>query len=379
MTELKRPHQLEAESVREYKALLGKMIWVYAISGYIGDHSVDLKLKTPLQVRVEKTADDCIARWNDEWLDPVMEVSIVTPTDEVANLRSTWVYGTCRHPNGSIEQSDLVQHPVVLRADDRKKWRFIVELVAEGVTVTADGDCEAEDMVKEDAREFAGSWNYTLGKVRKANINDKAGITPDYKDMDVTRHIGDLDFEQVKSGGNIPHYEFTITCKPIVLAEDEADAIVQIVDLMGTPASTVDEDATSDTESRTFRQRPKRAGRIPVVVKHEPTNQEARSRRSEAGDATTFAEGMSGMRIVYASDATKRTFLEATGRQLGGSVEEETPAADACWITISSGKRLLAEGPFDADIGMIRVWTPLEKEGYMLVRPTDIVAIEFSE
>jgi hypothetical protein len=377
MNELKTPPQLEAEAIREYEALRGKCVHVYAISGYIGNNSVDAKLKEPVLVKVEATSRDCIRRWHESWLDPVMEVSIVNPTDEVQELRSTWVYGTARHANGSIEQSDFVKDSVLLRAEDRKRSRFIVDLIADGVTVTAKNAREAEDFVKEDAREFAQDWNYVVGAVRRASQDDSAGCTPGYGPTDATKNIGDLDFEHKKTGGSPPHYEFEIKCKPIVLAEDEADAIVQIVELLG-PAPQADEEADKDA-SKSFRQRPARAGRIPLIGGAATSVRERRSRRAESGDASAFAAGLIGMSVLRASEATKRLFLENTGRHLNGNVDDGTPAPDACWMTLRSGKRILAEGPFEADIGMVRVWTPLEQEAFMLVRPADVAAIEFSE
>lgn len=377
MEELKKtPPELEAEAMQEYQALLGKNVLVHAISGYIGNDSVDLKLKEPVLVKVQPTTPDCIRRWHDTWLDPVMEVAIVAPTDEVRDLRSAWVYGTARHVNGSIEQSDLVKDGVVLRAEDRKPSRFVVELTAEGVTVTAANVSEAEGFVKEDAREFAKDWNYVVGAVRLAGEDDSPGCTPGYTAQDATKSIEDLDFESKRTGGKAPHYEFAIKCNPVVLAEDEADAIVRIVELLG-PAPKFDAEDVSDSKS--FRQRPARAGRIPIGNATEPSTREQRSRRAESGDASAFADGLKGMSVLQASDATKRLFLDNTGRHLGGNMEDGTPPPDACWMTLKGGKRFLAEGPFEADIGMVRVWTPLESEAFMLVRPADITSIEFSE
>lgn len=380
MKEVSSKVALEAQARREYQALLGKCVSVWALSGYVGDDSVDKKLKEPVRVRIERTSDDCVCRWNDGWLDPVYEVTVLGEHQEVGTIRSAWIYGTCRHPDGSVESSDLVMTPLVLGPDDRKKRRFVVELKAAGVTVTAGYLAVAQNYAKEDAREFAGQWNYTVGDVLEATSDDPAGCTPQAAGKEATPHISDLDFKVKHTGGRSPHFEFTVSCRPVVLAEDEADAIVQMVSLLGSPPQADESRAQVEGgNTKRFRQRPVRAGRSAATKASDLSRRDELSALATAGDAAAFAEGLRGVHILYASEGTNREFTSVTGRSLHMIAGDDTPAAEACWMTLPCGRRILAEGPYQVELGMLRVGTPLEQEAAMLVRPMDIVSVEFTE
>lgn len=85
------------------------------------------------------------------------------------------------------------------------------------------------------------------------------------------------------------------------------------------------------------------------------------------------------MHILYATQGTNKEFESVTGRSLHMIAGDDTPAAEACWLTLSGGKRILAEGPYQVELGMLRVGTPLEQEAAMLIRTIDIVSVEFTE
>ena len=94
---------LEAKALADYEAVVGKVILVSDVVGYVSPHgeSVDLHLDPPAPFRVVKTDRDAVLHWCDEWLDPMYDVEPLTPRDpriagEDPRLRdrdSFWVYG----------------------------------------------------------------------------------------------------------------------------------------------------------------------------------------------------------------------------------------------------------------------------------------------
>jgi len=85
---------------QDYEAVRGLVIelpaghWIY---GYYGqtDDGGDVKLKTPIKVRVDDNIPDCdlIRDMGQGWIDPVYAVEIVEGNEQTANLRSCWIHG----------------------------------------------------------------------------------------------------------------------------------------------------------------------------------------------------------------------------------------------------------------------------------------------
>jgi len=106
--------QEEAESLAraDYARVLGTIIEVGELYGYVGDDSCEWFFDPPIRVLVTKTADDTVTRMCDEFIDPIYDVELIEhllkpehrrdldlsgfadefdilPTD----ARSFWVYG----------------------------------------------------------------------------------------------------------------------------------------------------------------------------------------------------------------------------------------------------------------------------------------------
>jgi hypothetical protein len=103
--------------------------------------------------------------------------------------------------------------------------RFVVELIAAGLQVTASCASEARSFAKDDAREFCGEWAYSVGSVRRAGPDEKAAVIPGCTQNEETAGLSELGFEvnQVARSGSL--YTFEARCFPVVAAADEADAI----------------------------------------------------------------------------------------------------------------------------------------------------------
>lgn len=111
---------LETQAMQEYVSLLGKVVEVRQLSGYVGEDSADFSC-TGTKVRICTTDRSDILRWmDDEWLDPVYNVEIVErggmsfagPGEPVVPEkipRSCWIYGTSRSAKtGALQASDMV-------------------------------------------------------------------------------------------------------------------------------------------------------------------------------------------------------------------------------------------------------------------------------
>jgi hypothetical protein len=101
--------ELAKKAMADYQSVVGTEIEVCKISGYDDvDNSHDILLTPPAKVLVLKTDRSSITRWCDEWMDPCWDVELVVPHPQLEAMRSLWVYGPSYHPDGSVEQSDLV-------------------------------------------------------------------------------------------------------------------------------------------------------------------------------------------------------------------------------------------------------------------------------
>lgn len=94
--------ELEARATADHKAVAGRMFSVTEINGYGGypdspDDSDYFKLDNPIVVRVrQKPTKDDLLRWQDEWLDPIWEVDVISGLPEnLAGMykRFTWIDG----------------------------------------------------------------------------------------------------------------------------------------------------------------------------------------------------------------------------------------------------------------------------------------------
>lgn len=100
---------IEAIVQADYERYLGQEVLVHRICGYVADDSVDMDLDPPAKVRIEKTSTTSLARWIDEWCDPLYEVTLVQPHPQLAEVRSLWIYGQSYHIDGKqVEASDIV-------------------------------------------------------------------------------------------------------------------------------------------------------------------------------------------------------------------------------------------------------------------------------
>lgn len=83
--------RLEDQALEDYERARGRIVEVPYLSGYSGDMSVDVR--GPFLVWVDKTTENEILHWNDEWLDPYWNVRPVQPYEELKGLRSLWAFG----------------------------------------------------------------------------------------------------------------------------------------------------------------------------------------------------------------------------------------------------------------------------------------------
>ncbi len=95
----------EKKAFEDFHEHYGLVVRAHVVRGYIGDDSVDITFRPPIAVRITGPLNpDCgINHWNDEWLDPYWDVSIVEPWHPQLQehpLRSCWIDGPSYDPNG---------------------------------------------------------------------------------------------------------------------------------------------------------------------------------------------------------------------------------------------------------------------------------------
>lgn len=99
----------EKSVVADHKAHEGKILLASMLTGYIGntDYQIDLAFNKPVRVRVEPAIESDLIRVQDDWLDPVWNVTILDkdhPELPKEGLRSCWLHGTSyNYENGDIE------------------------------------------------------------------------------------------------------------------------------------------------------------------------------------------------------------------------------------------------------------------------------------
>ena len=84
---------LEEVALTEYNEQLGKLLEVNYICGYTGNDSGDWMCDPPIIVRLDATDRSSILHWNDEWLDPYWDVTLISGTLPVEGIRSLWIDG----------------------------------------------------------------------------------------------------------------------------------------------------------------------------------------------------------------------------------------------------------------------------------------------
>lgn len=89
----KAEEEAETKALERYRSLVGKVVEIEWVQGYIGDDSGDFKCDPPAKVKIVETDKDSILHWNDEWLDPYYDVELVEPHPKLAEARSLWIYG----------------------------------------------------------------------------------------------------------------------------------------------------------------------------------------------------------------------------------------------------------------------------------------------
>lgn len=101
--------ELEAKARADYASHLGKEVYVKAISGWLGHaKTLDIVLDPPALVKVGETDDGDVARWMDDWLDPVFDVTLVQPHPQLKDMEAFWIYGTSYHADGTERPGDIV-------------------------------------------------------------------------------------------------------------------------------------------------------------------------------------------------------------------------------------------------------------------------------
>ena len=91
-----------------YRKMLDKTAPVNAVSGFIGNDSVDTRCLR-LRKRIVASMESSVKRWNDDWCDPYWEVRLAEPHPDSADAGSMWISGICRHLNSmQADMSDVL-------------------------------------------------------------------------------------------------------------------------------------------------------------------------------------------------------------------------------------------------------------------------------
>ena len=99
--------ELERKALHDYEDYVGEVLIVNLINGFTGHpdsgDSTEWELKTPVRVRVTNTDQRDITRWNNEFIDPIWNVELVEPSEELKNGRNFWVHGISYSINGEVQ------------------------------------------------------------------------------------------------------------------------------------------------------------------------------------------------------------------------------------------------------------------------------------
>lgn len=112
----------EARAIAAYEAVAGQVILITDLDGYVDDRQVEIHLEQPALARVIKLGSpnsvrDNILHWTDEdWIDPYLDLEILTSHPELAPLRSCWTFGHSFSPNGRSQMGSFAPAPMDLIA-----------------------------------------------------------------------------------------------------------------------------------------------------------------------------------------------------------------------------------------------------------------------
>lgn len=82
-----------ARAHADYAAAVGTVIDAKCVIGYKGNDSVEVYPDPPARVRVEATPHEDIEHFNDDYLDPYWNVTLVESHPALEGVRSLWVDG----------------------------------------------------------------------------------------------------------------------------------------------------------------------------------------------------------------------------------------------------------------------------------------------
>jgi hypothetical protein len=107
--------QAQAKAKADYDELIGKVILVGTIDGYMNEiDQVVIDLDPPAVMRIVPYDDvsrpsHVDGRWMDDVLDPVYDVELLEPHPQLEGVRSMWIYGRSwtekAEPTGSIDHT----------------------------------------------------------------------------------------------------------------------------------------------------------------------------------------------------------------------------------------------------------------------------------
>lgn len=84
--------QLEQRALAAFREYEGRLVEVGYLCGYNQhDDSEDVACDPPIIVRIDRTNEQSVLHWNDEWLDPYWDVTVVR--GDARGLRSCWIDG----------------------------------------------------------------------------------------------------------------------------------------------------------------------------------------------------------------------------------------------------------------------------------------------
>jgi len=106
-------NEIAQQVIEDYKAVAGKVVLLSEVQCYDDSESLveDVVLDPPVVARIDQyptTDNSDLLHWNDEWLDPYLDVSILEPHPALANLRPSWTFGTCRSTKGEVQEAPFV-------------------------------------------------------------------------------------------------------------------------------------------------------------------------------------------------------------------------------------------------------------------------------
>lgn len=90
--------KLEQMALDRYQELLGKVVEVRWVQGYIDDHSDDFECNPPAKVKIVETTRTDILHWNGNYLDPMYDIELVEPHPVLKDVTSLWLDAESYHP-----------------------------------------------------------------------------------------------------------------------------------------------------------------------------------------------------------------------------------------------------------------------------------------